>query len=132
MNNDLVVIQLDRPRQLNFNYTALKTLVALTGQSIEEIDQHLDVSNFEFLEQMIYCGLLKDAHENNETLSLEQIPGLLDAAPTFAHIIEKVIGAWRVTFGGPPVPPVPEGNPGEPPAQAGNAESRSTGKKQKE
>lgn len=134
MNNDVVVIQLDRPRQLNFNYTALKTLVELSGQTIEEIDQRLDVSDFEFLEQMVYCALLKDARENNETLTLDQIPKLLDGAPTFAHIIEKVISAWRVTFGGPPAPPVPEGNTGKPPSSADQPEtaSRSTGKKQKE
>lgn len=126
MNNDVVIINLDRPRQLKFGHTALKTLVAMTGQTIEEIDQNLDVNNFDKLEQLVYCGLLKDAKERNETLDLEKIPELLDEAPSFVHTVEKVVAAWRVAFGAPAQSS--EGNQLEPAELPAN-ESRSTGKR---
>jgi len=109
MNNDVVIIELDRPRQLKFTHTALKTLMSITGQSIEELDGQLDVYNFEFLEQMAYCGLLRDAKERGETLDPKNIADLLDEAPSFVHVIEKVVAAWRVAFGAPPQ--TAEGNP---------------------
>lgn len=122
MNNDVVIIELDRPRQLKFTHSALKTLVSLTNKSIEEIDAQFEVSNFDLLEQMVYCGLLKDAKDHGETLTLEQIPELLDYAPSFAHQIERVNAAWRVAFG------ADQGNQ-QAPAEQPEKNDPSTGKK---
>ena len=129
MNNDIIHINLDRPRQLKFGHTALKTLVSLTGKTIEQLDSDLDVENFEMIEQLVYCGLLFDAKEKGETLTPDQIPDLLDRAPTFVHVIEKTIAAWRAAFGAPTQ--VAEGNPQSPEGRPAN-ENRSTGKKASE
>lgn len=124
--NDIVIINLDRPRNLKFSHTAMKTLEELTGKTIVEIDQQMDLLDHELREKVIYCGLLKDAKENRETLTLEQIPELLDEAPSIAHISECIIKAWRVAFGAPVEPQ--EGN--QPlPAEAPAKESHTTGKK---
>lgn len=129
MNNDVVIIELDRPRQLKYTYLALKSLSSMTGKSIEDLDGKLDVvNNFEMLEQLVYCGLLKDARDNNETLTMERIPELLDYAPTFVYVLEKVNAAWRVTFGAPAE--LPEGN--QPPAAEPAKENDSTGKNRSE
>ncbi|WP_182300705.1 hypothetical protein [Cohnella cholangitidis] len=88
-NNDVILIQLDRPRELRFGHKALKNLTALTGKSIENLegDGGFDL---EHLEKVIYCGLLSDARANNETLELEQMEDLLDQAPSYQHVIEKM------------------------------------------
>lgn len=137
MNNDVVIINLDRPRQLKFGHTALKTLVSMTGKTIEELDTDLDVSNFDMLEQLVYCGLLKDAKEHNETLTVEKIPELLDEAPSFAHVLEKAVSAWRIAFGAQAQAPegnqkAPEGNQQAPAEKMPAKGNRSTGTKASE
>ena len=74
--NDVVIIELDRPREIRFGHKALKTYQALSGKSIEEIGQ----GGFDFadIERLVYAGLLSDAHKHGETLTIEQIEDLLD------------------------------------------------------
>lgn len=112
MNNDVVMIDLDRPRELRYGHKALKTLVALTGKSLEEIENY-GFSDFEFVEKMVYCGLLSDARDNGETLELARMEDLLDHSPSYKHILESVQAAFRAAFG---ASPVDEGN-GETPTE---------------
>jgi len=95
--NDIVIINLDRPRQLWFGHKALKTLSALTGKDIDATMnmEHLDL---EELEKVIYCGLLSDARKNNETLKLEDMEDLLDLV-TFKELIDKMQEAFAASFG---------------------------------
>jgi hypothetical protein len=95
--NDLVVIKLDRPRFLRFGHKALKQLSALTGKGIAQ----MDMSNFDLedLEKILFCGLLSDARENNETLKLEDMEDLLDKADSFVEITEKMTEAFNKSFG---------------------------------
>lgn len=95
--NDVVVIKLDRPRVIKFGHKALKTLGALTGKDIDALN--FDSFDLEEVEKIMYCGLLSDARENNETLTLEQMEDLLDKAPSFGEIIEKMQLAFEVSFG---------------------------------
>lgn len=96
-NNDIVVINLDRPRVLWFGHKALKTLGALTGK---DIDAAMQMENLDLgeLEKIMYCGLLTDAKQHNETLNLEDMEDLLDQAP-FGEIIEKMQQAFNASFG---------------------------------
>jgi hypothetical protein len=100
-NTDVVIIELDRPRELRFGHKALKKLVALTGKSLEEIE-NTQMNNLEMLEQLVYCGLLNDAKKNGEELTLDDMEDLLDQAPSEAHIIEKVTQAFAAAFGAKP------------------------------
>lgn len=100
MNNDVVMIQLDRPRRIKFGHTALKTLEELTGRKVSDFDQNgLDLTDLDFVEKISYCGLMKDAKDNGESLSIEKTAELLDEAPSFAHVVEKIITAWYAAFG---------------------------------
>lgn len=119
MNNDVVIIELDRPRELRYGHKALKMLVALTGKSLEEIEQG-GFDDFELVEKIAYCGLLKDARDNGETLKLEQIEDLLDEAPNYKHIVERVQAAFFAAFG---VPVGAEGNSQVPADQLANEEA---------
>lgn len=95
--NDVVMINLDRPRLLWFGHKALKTLSALTGKDIDSAMQ-MDGLDMEELEKIMYCGLLKDAKIKGETLTLEQMEDLLDEAP-FGEIIDKMQKAFSTSFG---------------------------------
>lgn len=107
-NNDVVLIELDRPRELRYGHKALKKLVAITGTKVDDIDiENIDLAE---IEKYIFCGLLSDAKENGETLALEDMEDLLDRAPTFAHIVEQMTKAFNVSFGGFAIPEDDEGN----------------------
>lgn len=101
--NDVVIIELDRPRELRYGHKALKTMLAMTGKDFDSIDMdNLDLGE---IEKYIYCGLLSDAKANGENLKLEDMEDLLDQAH-FGHIIEKMNEAFTIAFGGLD----PEGN----------------------
>jgi hypothetical protein len=95
--NDLVVINLDRPRFLRYGHKALKQLSSLTNLDISK----MDMSNFslEDLEKVLYCGLLSDAYENSETLKLEDMEDLLDQAESFKELMEKLNESFEKAFG---------------------------------
>ena len=64
--NNLVVINLDRPRFVRFGHKALKQLGTLTGKKLEEMDENdFDLAD---LEKIMWCGLQADARENGEEL----------------------------------------------------------------
>jgi len=95
--NDVVLIKLDRERELRYGHKALKKLLAMTGKDIENVD--LENLNLVELEKYLYCGLLSDAKANNEELRLEDMEDLLDRAPSFGHIIEKMTEAFNMAMG---------------------------------
>lgn len=95
-NNDVVIIELDRPREIRFGHKALKTYQALSGQSIEQLGQ--GGFSFDDVEKLVYSGLLSDARANGETLTIEQVEDLLDNHD-IQDTIEKMSKALEKTFG---------------------------------
>jgi hypothetical protein len=92
--NDVVIINLDRPRQVRFGHKALKMLQAM-DIDIENIESDF---NLEKLEEIMYVGLLFDAKQNNETLKLEDMEDLLDQAPAYGEVIKKMQMAFEAAF----------------------------------
>lgn len=94
--NDVVIIILDRPRQLWCGHKAIKTMSAMLGKSFQEID----TSNFNpaDIEVIMFALLLKDAKEKGEILALEQMEDLLDIVP-YGEIVEKMSSAFEKAFG---------------------------------
>lgn len=95
--NDVVMINLDRPRMLWFGHKALKTLGAMTGKDIDAAMQ-MDGLDLEAVEKIMYCGLLTDAKSHNETLKLADMEDLLDCVP-FRVITDKLQEAFGAAFG---------------------------------
>ncbi|MED4206595.1 hypothetical protein [Neobacillus mesonae] len=95
--NDVIMIDLDRPREIRFGHKALKRMTAALGKDINNIE--IDASNLEEFEKIMYFGLMSDAVKNNETLKLEDMEDLLDQAKTFGEIIEKMNLALNAAFG---------------------------------
>ncbi|MGG4462606.1 hypothetical protein ABEO79_00105 [Micromonospora provocatoris] len=99
--NDVVIINLDRPREIRFGHKAMKKIEAQTGKSA--LDMDIEKFNFEELEVYMYCGLLSDAKQHNEDLKLEDMEDLLDIAPMF-EIMEKMYEALAIAMSGEAYP----------------------------
>ena|ERR1700752_428099 len=95
-SNNVVVINLDRPREIRFGHSALKNMTASLNISLENFD--IDGGNLEQVEQIMYFGLLSDARKNGETLKMEDMEGLLDEAESFGEVIEKMTLAINKAF----------------------------------
>lgn len=95
--NDVVMVELDRPRELRFGHRALKQILALTGKDIDAFD--LDNIDLGEIEKIMYCGLLYDAKQHGETLKLEDMEDLLDQAPSVSYYIQKMQEALSIAFG---------------------------------
>lgn len=94
-NNDVVVINLDRPRELRFGHKALKTYQSISGKGIDEIGKDF---SFEEIERLMFCLLISDARKHDETLKLDEMEDLLDLAP-YEEIIDKMMAALESSFG---------------------------------
>jgi hypothetical protein len=95
-NNDVVIIELDKKRELRFGHKALKRMSATTGKSVEEMEDEMD---FEELEQIFFYGLEKDAKANGETLTLEDMEDILDCAPSYQYLMDKFQEAIKIAMG---------------------------------
>jgi hypothetical protein len=89
--NDVVIINLDRPRELRFGHKAIKKMQAMN------IDIGGDFE-IERLEEVIFLGLQYDAKQNNETLKLEDMEDLLDLAP-YHEILKAMENAFVAAMG---------------------------------
>lgn len=96
--NDVVMINLDRPRMLWYGHKALKTLCAMTGSTLDNIGELLQDATFEDIEKIMYCGLLTDAKRHNETLNIEEMEDILDTVP-YSEITEKLTQALSSSLG---------------------------------
>lgn len=97
--NDIVILELDRPRVVWFGHKALKTLCAMTGATMDKIGEVLKFEDLEFVEKIMYCGLLTDAKNNGEVLKLEDMEDLLDKAP-YEKVAEALTEAFISSIGG--------------------------------
>lgn len=95
--NDLVVIILDRPREIRLGHKALKMYQSITGKSMEELAR--GAFNFEQIEIMLYCGMLADAIKNGEKLTIEIVADLLDEH-SIPDTVSKVSIALDYAFSG--------------------------------
>ncbi len=93
--NDLVVINLDRPRVVRFGHKALKMMTSITNFDMDK----LETDNFDVgeLEKIMYCGILQDAKEHGEDLKLEDMEDLLDRVD-FHEIISAMNDALGRAF----------------------------------
>lgn len=99
--NDVVIVELDRPRELRFGHKALKKMAALSGKSFDEMGgDEIDLGDLEDIEKIFYYGLERDARENGETLTLEMMEDILDYAPSYAYLVEKLQQAITIATQG--------------------------------
>lgn len=93
-NNDTVIIQLDRPRELKLSHKVLKRFCAATGTKLSDIEETVD--DYDNMTALIYYMLLAD----DPDLKPEQLDDLLDAVP-IGTILKKGAEAIAKGFGDP-------------------------------
>ena len=91
-----VILNADRPRVLKANHKALKMITKMTGKGLDEVDGI--GGDFEAIEQIAYCLMLRDAQKHGETLTLEQVEDILDEVETEQEIIDAISDAFEAAF----------------------------------
>ncbi|MGO4185211.1 hypothetical protein AB4Z17_28995 [Paenibacillus sp. TAF43_2] len=93
--NDVVIIKLDRPREMRFGHKALKKMQAMTGLTMEQVVDG-DIG-YEQFEAIIYCGVLEDSKDDPEPLTIEKMEDLLDSVSP-KYYMKKITEAIIVSF----------------------------------
>lgn len=90
-HNDVVILNLDKPRVLRLGHKALKRLSAMTGLSLSELMNRVD--DWDIVWKICFCALRVE----DESLTEDQLDRLLDPLPPM-EIMEKVGKAIAVAF----------------------------------
>ena len=90
--NDIVILELDRPRELKFTHKVMKRYCAATGTKMTEIQEAVD--DYENMTRLLYEMLRVDDPE----LTPEQCDDLLDLVP-IGVILQKGAEAIAAGFG---------------------------------
>lgn len=95
MNNDTVVVELDKSRVLKFRRKELKMLEKVFGKKISKLEfAELGIDD---LSKIINLGLI---HEDPD-LTLEKTEELIDDYPYFGLLVQKVMEAFTISMSGP-------------------------------
>ena len=78
--NDVVILELDRPRELRLGHKALKRYSALTQCTMADMEQ--DIQRYDRMSCLLWVMITEDqiAH-GEEMMTPEQLDDLLDAVP---------------------------------------------------
>lgn len=96
-NNDTIILELDRPRELRLGHKALKRFSAMTGCPMDKMESALN--NYETMSTLVYVMLSQE----DKTLTPKQVDDLLDPVPV-GEILRKCTQAITAAFGGPEEP----------------------------
>ena len=91
-NNDVVIIELDRPRELKMSHKALKRFSAMRRCSILRIMDELE--QYDALSCAAYCMLVED----DPNLTVDQVDELLDQYNDPVDLFVKVTTAVTAAF----------------------------------
>lgn len=110
-NNDVVIIELDRARELRLTHKVLKKITARTKKKLSELGDALD--DYGILSIVMFEMLKRD----DPSITEEKVDELLDAVPL--HIVfEKCSEAITASLGGDneaaAAAAAPEGKTGDP------------------
>lgn len=81
-HNDVVMITLDKPRELRIGHKALKMFSALSGLPLSRLQDA--INNYDKLACLYYCML----HADDGTVTVEALDDLLDRVPVKTLIIK--------------------------------------------
>ena len=78
--NDVVILELDRPRELRLGHKALKRFSALTNCSMADMEQ--EIQRYDKLSCLLWVMVTQDQIDHDEDMMTpEQLDDLLDAVP---------------------------------------------------
>ena len=102
--NDIVILDLDRPRELKFTHLVMKRYCAATGTKMSQIQD--SVEDYENMTLLIYEMLRRE----DPQLTPEKCDELLDMI-SIGEILQKGAEAIAAGFGDPEEPEGQEGYP---------------------
>lgn len=102
-NNDVVILELDRPRELRLGHRALKRFSTLTECSLSAMDK--EIERYDKAACLIWVMVTEDQRKNGETkiLTPDELDDLLDNIP-ISKILEVCSKAIEAAFPEPEVP----------------------------
>lgn len=89
---DIVIIELDRPRELRFGHKACKLINKMLRKPLEKID--LAELDPEMKEKILYCGLLAD----DKDLKMDDMEDILDNISQ-GELLLKLVKAIELAYG---------------------------------
>ncbi len=75
-NNDVVILELDRPRELRLGNAAMKRFSEITKCPMDQLDK--EMMRFDRIMCLMYVMLAHDAAQTGEILTPTQVDDLLD------------------------------------------------------
>lgn len=91
-NNDIVILKLDKPREIKFGIKAIKIIEKLKKCKISNLN--LDQLTADELIQITHAGLV----DKSDT-TVEQLEDLIDQYTTIGNVIIIISEAFQVAFG---------------------------------
>ena len=85
--NDLVIINLDRPREVKLSHKVLKRYCALTGKTLREIPGV--ATDYVEMTRLLWCALLREDPE----LTPERLDDLLERHDVMPMTVIEAVGA---------------------------------------
>lgn len=111
-NNDVVILELDRPRELRLGHKALKRFSALTECSMTDLEY--EIQYYEKMTLLIWVMVTEEQIAmGEEMMSQEQLDALLDKLPLY-KVTAAAANAIKAAFEDPDA----ESEPGDPPQAA--------------
>lgn len=96
-NNDVVMLELDRPRELRLGHRALKRFSALTECSLSAMDK--EIERYDKASCLIWVMVTEDQRKNSESkiMTPDELDDLLDNIP-ISKILEVCSKAIEAAF----------------------------------
>lgn len=90
-NNDLVILELDKPREIKFGVKAIKIIEKLKKCKISNLN--LDQLTTDEIIQITHAGLI------DKSITVEQLEDLIDEHTTVGKVIMAISEGFQVAFG---------------------------------
>ncbi len=96
MNNDLVILELDKVRSLRFRTKAIKQIEKLFGCKLSKALEKMSDLDIDTAIKICHIGLTWEDAE----LTLNQLEDLIDDHITVGELLSKISEALELAFGG--------------------------------
>lgn len=90
-NNDIIILELDEPREIKFGVKAIKIIEKLKKCKISNLS--LDQLTTDELIQIVHAGLV------DKSITVEKLEDLIDEYTTIGKVIFAISEAFQVAFG---------------------------------
>lgn len=95
MNNDMVIVKLDKVRHMKLTNKAMKMLEKTFKANISEVLKRMDSLSIDEMTTIIHAGLI---HEDKD-LNYDVVEELLDEHCTLGDMLKLIVEAFKLAMG---------------------------------